>query len=110
MSTTLYISTTKNVNKHDIALILAETGLECQITENISVIEDNDKNFITEVGFKIYFIYLDKKDFKEKVWIPLESKLDLKCAHIEYRNVFKGCIMNWPGIFAVDNCSLAVNN
>lgn len=107
---TLYISTTKDVKTQDIALILAESGFECQISENISVIEDNENNYITELGFKIYFVDLDKKDFKEKVWIPLESKLDLKCAHIEYRNVFKGCIMNWPGIFAVDNCSLSVNN
>jgi|UniRef100_A0A6C0J092 hypothetical protein len=107
---TLYISTIKDVKTQDIALILAESGFECQISENISVIEDNENNYITELGFKIYFVDLEKKDFKEKVWIPLESTLDLKCAHIEYRNLFKGCIMNWPGIFAVNNCSLSENN
>jgi hypothetical protein len=106
----LYISTTKNVNKNDIALILSKNGLECQVNENISVIQNNDDIFSTEIGFHIYFVNLDKLDFKEKVWFPLESMLDLKCAHIEYRNIFKGCIMNWPGVFALDNCSLTINN
>jgi hypothetical protein len=105
----LYISTEKNISASEIALILAQNGFECQISKNISTIQNKGKSSC-ELGFCIVFFELDKNEFKEKVWEPLSTKLDLKCAHIEYLNKYKGCILNWPGVFTKDNCILCDTN
>tara|TARA_Y100000389_G_C17323008_1_gene444056 strand:- start:582 stop:911 length:330 start_codon:yes stop_codon:yes gene_type:complete len=105
----LFISSDKNISTSEIALMLAEEGFECQISKNISTIKNEDK-FSYELGFCITFLDLDKKDFKEKVWEPLSKRLDLKCAHIEYLNKYKGCVLNWPGVFSKDNCIMSDTN
>ena len=99
----LYISTEKNISTSEIALLLAQEGFECQISENISTVKNGDK-CNSELGFCISFLDLDKNDFKKKVWKPLCDRLDLNCAHVEYLNKYKGCILNWPGVFVKDNC------
>ena len=101
----LYISTEKNANKNDIAIMMSENNIECQIYDNVSTVKNVD-TCLCEIGFKILFLNLDKNDFKE----PLSTKYNLKCAHIEYHNTFKGCIMNWPGVFTEDHCSMAETN
>ena len=105
--TTLYISTTKNVLPITIANKLRNKKIECQITPNMTVIS-NDNTYIVENGFKINIFDVKKEDFKVLIWDSLNEirGLNLKCAHVKYYNEYRGCIMNWPGVFTENKCSM----
>ena len=103
--TTLWISTTVITSEENIATLLAESLVECQVYKNISTIKCKDKGYL-EYGYKIVLLNVDKDDFVDKVWTPIKSILQLKCAHIKYKKEYRGCIMNWPGVFVQSRCEL----
>jgi hypothetical protein len=105
----LYISTDKYYTTRELSRLFLDMKIECQIYGNMSIICEGEKSK-HEYGFKIFFLKLDKNIFKEKVWPILAKELNLRCAHIEYLNTYKGCILNWPGVFTIDNCTLADSN
>ena len=101
--TTLYISTEVPATKGSIADLVAKQGVECQVYDNCSAYTKKNTCF-RENGFKIKLFDLDQSDFREKVWNPLEAELNLTCAHVKYRDEFRGCIRNWPKVFVESRC------
>ena len=108
--TTLYISTAISTNKEDVATMIANQGVECQVYENCSAYTEKNKCAHHELGFKIKLFNLERDDFKEKVWDTLATKLDLTCAHIKYRDEFRGCVLNWPKVFVKSQCTWESND
>lgn len=101
--TTLYISTIVPTTKEAIAIMIAQHGVECQVYENCSSYQV-DGDTVCESGYKIKLFDLIKEDFKEKVWDVLQEKLNLTCAHVKYRDEFRGCVRNWPKVFVKSRC------
>ena len=95
----LYISSSSNVSITELAEKLHKQEVECMITQNFSVTPE-----LIETGFEIKLFNLEKENFKEKVWDLLQPLMDLKCAHVIFRDEYRGCVLNWPGIFDKNNC------
>lgn len=94
----LYVSTTKKVKIKEIFKCLKKSNLDFQLYKNYSYCKG-----VPELGYKIVFFDLDKKDFKSKIWNGLSELLDLHCAFVKYKD-YRGCISNWPGIFVESRC------
>ena len=101
--TTLYISTVVPTTKEAVATMIAQQGVECQVYENCSSYQV-ENGTVCELGYKIKLFDLEKEDFKEKVWDILEDRLNLTCAHVKYRDEFRGCVQNWPKVFVKSRC------
>ena len=100
---TLYVSTDVCTTQKEIANMMAPQGVECQVSNNCSAFKVAGE-CVQENGFKIKIFNLDKEDFKEKVWNTLQSELHLRCAHVKYQDEYKGCVLNWPGVFVESRC------
>lgn len=103
--TTLWISTSIITSEEFIASVLAEKLVESQVYKNISTIKCKNKGYI-EFGYKIVLLNVEKDDFIDKVWNVLKPMLQLKCAHVKYKKEYRGCILNWPGVFVQSRCEL----
>ena len=101
----LYISTKIDTNSLDIIEKLSTNNVECQVYKNYSSIIIPNKKPTIEHGYYIKIFNVEPLEFKNKVWNILLEELKLKCAHIE-TTYYKGCVLNWPGIFATNNCSI----
>jgi len=105
----LFISTLIVTNSYEIARLMGEQYLECQVYSNTSSIVIN--NIITiENGYHIKFFNLKQEDFIEKVWNILKPKLSLYCAYVKVDQCYMGCIYNWPGVFTENKCKLCLCN
>ena len=120
--TTLYVSTPNSqITPMYIAQLIATENIECQVSCNVSTIDLSKQtikkrkrkrkrnsccNMNIEYGFKIKIFDLEKEDFKEKVWNKLSKFLGIKCAHIKYKNEYRGCVLNWPDVFVKNNCNV----
>jgi|TARA_Y100000389_G_C17310266_1_gene437607 hypothetical protein len=101
----LFISTLVVTNSYEIARLMGEQYLECQVYSNVSSVITN--NIISiENGYHIKFFNLKDEDFKEKVWNILQPKLNLECAYVKVDERYMGCIYNWPKVFTESNCKL----
>ena len=100
---TLNISTSINHNINELLEFFKLSDIECQITTTSSILKKN-KKCIIETGYIIKFFVIDKNDFKELVWKPLQQLLDLKCAFILVENEYMGCIKNCPNVFTKSHC------
>ena len=103
----LYLSTDKNITSTEIIDELMKNRVECQIYNNISAIYSCGESY-KENGFYLNFFNINEKNFKKKVWKPLESLLDIRCAHVKDENKYEGCIMNWPNVFVKSKCNLSL--
>jgi len=101
----LYISTKIDTNSLEIIKKLSTNNVECQVYKNYSSIIIPKKKSTIEHGYYIKIFNVEPLEFKNKVWNILRQELNLKCAHIE-TTYYKGCVLNWPGIFAKNNCSI----
>jgi hypothetical protein len=102
---TLYISTNENVNTNDIISLLFPNKVECQVYENKSILKSITSECMDiENGFKICVFKVPTKDFKEKVWDPLQKTFDLQCGYVISDNDFIGCVYNWPEVFRSTLC------
>tara|TARA_Y100000389_G_C17260642_1_gene412835 strand:- start:136 stop:510 length:375 start_codon:yes stop_codon:yes gene_type:complete len=106
----LYISTSIPTSCKEIATILGNNKIDCQIYNNSSAIIKNNC-FNIEKGYYIKILDPEFKiqNFKTKIWKPLSRKLHLKCAYVISPD-FKGCVKNWPGVFTKSNCSALQKN
>ena len=95
----LYISSSSNISITDLAELLHKQEVECMITQNASVTPK-----VIETGFEIKLFNIEKEKFKEKVWDLLQPLMNLECAHVIYRDEYRGCVLNWPDIFDKSNC------
>ena len=75
---------------------MQKTGLNCHIVPNKTVIGDKIENgcIITLAGVKPDII-------EKKVWKNLEKEFDLKCAFMEMKRDYAGCVRNF---FRPSNC------
>tara|TARA_B110000114_G_C14848668_1_gene299718 strand:+ start:181 stop:501 length:321 start_codon:yes stop_codon:yes gene_type:complete len=101
----LYLSTNKNIKSEEIIDELMKTKIECQIYNNISAINSCGESY-KENGFYLKLFNVTEKNFKKKVWMSLQSLLDVHCAHVKYENKYEGCVMNWPNVFVKSKCNL----
>ena len=102
--TTLYISTSVPTTKEDVARLVALQGVECQVYENCTTSRDHSGSVVSEKGYKLKLFGIEKEDFKEKVWNSLENSFGVTCAHVKYRDEYRGCIRNWPKVFVDTQC------
>jgi len=94
----LYISSRVETSTRELAKIIKT---ECQISENISVVKDG----AIETGYHIRLIDFDRKEFKKKIWEPLQELLKLQCAFVKEENQYMGCTRNWPSVFVQSQCA-----
>jgi hypothetical protein len=102
----LYISVENTlITSKDITELLSSNNVECQITENYSSCKCNKlAKPSVEKGFYIKIFNLNPIVFKEKVWDILKLVLSMSCAFVECEE-YKGCVLNWPGVFRDSMCS-----
>ena len=100
---TLYISSGVQTTTDHIAMLIAEGGSECQVSQNCSAYKNGD-SCVRETGYMIKLFGVEKDDFKKKIWEVLQPYLSLRCAHVTYINEYQGCVLNWPGVFTESNC------
>jgi len=100
----LYISTSKRTSKKKIVAKLLKKNVYSQIYKNAS-------SFINDVedGYKIVILNVSATEFKRKVWRVLQPYLHLTCAFVKDKN-YRGCVLNWPGIFRKSACPSEKNN
>lgn len=101
----LYISSPVLTSPLDITQKLARSNIEFQVYENYSSICTKKQSAI-EKGYYIKFFDLQPREFKTKVWNKLAKDLKLRCAHV-ISDDYKGCILNWPGVFTTSKCALS---
>ena len=101
---TLNISTAVVHNKHDIYKLFIDGGVECQITKNISTVNNNITEYILEKGYTIKIFNFNRSNFKEKIWEPLALLLQLQCGFVIEDNEYMGCVKNWPNVFVPSKC------
>ena len=109
----LYISTPRQeTTTKEIAALLASRDVECAIFPNHSTVpcldETASATTVVETGFYIQLFNVKAKRFKNRVWRPLQTLLPLNitCAFVKHGDLYAGCVMNWPGVFADNNCSV----
>ena len=108
----LYISTPREgTTTKEIATLLASRDVESAIFPNHSTVprldEYGDSHTVVETGFYIQIFNVKAKRFKNRVWRPLQTllQLNIRCAFVKHADIYTGCVMNWPGVFAENNCS-----
>ena len=93
-SSELSISSKSIKDCKDVALFFAEMGIMCSVTENTTVISDNNK-FLVENGCRIK-IGSHKPDLiNREFWKKIKKKFNLDCAHLHVEGKFKGCIYDY---------------
>ena len=94
----LYISSTIHTSTRELAKIIKA---ECQISQNTSVV----KNGTIETGYHIQLFDFNRKEFKEKVWKPLQNLLGIRCGFVREEDHYMGCTNNWPSVFVPSRCA-----
>lgn len=98
MTVDLYISSAVHTSARELAKIIK---VECNISKNISVMKDGT----IETGYHIKLIDFDRKEFKERIWNPLQSLLRIRCAFVREDDHYMGCVLNWPSVFVKSQCA-----
>ena len=84
----------KNMDCNDVLSTLSTCGIKCTVTPQKSVICKDDKCWI-EPGCSIKLNGLSHKEIDYAVWIPLQIKFNLKCAHLHVHGYYIGCILDF---------------
>ena len=98
----LYISSSIKIKRKIILQKLIEKGVECNITKNLSSVQN--KCLDLEYGYYIKIFNVDEKTFIDKVWNQIQPLLKLECAYVKYSDKYMGCVMNWPNVFVKSKC------
>ena len=84
----------KNLNCNKIINILLKNKIISNVKENKSIICDNNNCWV-ENGCEITLCGLKPKYIEKKVWNPIKNICDIKCAHLNIKGYYKGCILNF---------------
>ena len=90
----LNISSNNIKDCNDITNLLLKCGIIGSVTPNKSVCCNKKKCWI-ENGCSITLCGLKPDQIEKKIWNPLKSKYDLKCAHLNIHGYYIGCILNF---------------
>jgi hypothetical protein len=105
MKLKIFISSSK-CEQYNIKNLLKLFNLSCQIyktvSSNPSSSSSSDK-YCIEDGYCIIFFEITQERVKV-VWYTIQRELNTKCAFV-VSDQYKGCILNWPGIFRSSVCS-----
>ena len=95
MSTSQISVSRKNLKCSDIVKFFYNMKIPISLTENKTIICNEDKCW-SENGCRIILTgqSLKKRDIKN-VWNKLNDKFNLRCAHIDVEGGYKGCIYDY---------------
>ncbi len=99
----LYFSTETATTPYEIALLLANNNVECQVYNNYSSSRNCNKMTL-EPGYYVKLFNLNDRDFKKNVWNIIQPLFHLECAYVKANDTYMGCLLNWPGVFTPSNC------
>ena len=96
----------KKIDPVKIAEIFCEFSFETKIISTYNTVKDSKTGKMRlEPGCKIeIFDHKKDKELWTSLWDKLKNIFELKCAFITVPNEYRGCILNWPGIFRPTNC------
>ena len=101
MSTSTISISRKNLECSDIANFFYNMKIPISLTENKTIICNNDRCWF-ENGCRIILTDQSlKKDNIKNIWNKLNNKFNLRCAHIDVGDRYKGCIYDY---IANSNC------
>lgn len=103
MSITLYISS-KECDTATEEYVVNFLDVTSQVYKTYNKVKYG-KYMSIESGFCIKIFDIDNITFKEMVWKPLKKRFNLKCAYVKKEDDYRGCILNWPGLFRPTICS-----
>lgn len=84
----------KTINCDKIINILLKNNVISNIKKNKSIICNNEKCWF-ENGCEITLCGLKPEYIENDVWKPIKKETDLKCAHLNIKGQYKGCILNF---------------
>lgn len=93
-SSELSISSNTIKDCNHVAGFFQKMGIMCSVTENITVMEQNNK-FIMEKGCRIKIGSHKPEIINGDLWNQLKKEYNLQCAHLEVEGKYRGCIMNY---------------
>jgi len=105
----LYFSSPIFIEVESIINVLINSGVECNISTNVSAVPYECINFALEHGFHLKLFNIDEVNFKKKIWNILQPMLKLKCAYVRHDNKYMGCVLNWPDVFVKSQCETCKN-
>lgn len=91
----LTISSAMITDGKEIAQLMLESGVICNIVDNWSVVEKEGDGFIVEKGCVITLCGLPNDQIEKKVWNVLKERFGLSCAYLHIKGQFRGCIRNF---------------
>ncbi len=101
---TLNISSKLIIDDSELLEIFTSRDIECQITNTLSSIPDNEGKFVIEKGYRLKMFNIESKQFHDDIWPILKERLGIVCAYVKYKDEYMGCVLNWPGVFCQTNC------
>ena len=96
----LYVSSPKILHCREVAMLLKQHDIACNVTQNDTVVMTKNK-YNLEVGCKITGAVKDIQSIYTKIWNPLQHAFQLKCAYLDIHSSINGCIFD---IFKPSNC------
>ena len=93
-TTTVSISSSRLSECDDVVKTMLQLGIMTSVTNNKSVICNQDKCWL-ETGCRLIFGGISKKDLQSQIWNPLQTKYGLSCAHLNIQGVYSGCILDY---------------
>lgn len=85
--------TIKDCNK--VAEFFQKNRIMCSVTENITVVSNNNGKFILEKGCRIKMGSHKPEIINNHLWNKLKNEYNLTCAHLHVEGKYKGCILNY---------------
>jgi hypothetical protein len=109
----LNISSSKLNHKSiiEISEFLQQNKVMAQLYPHISTVKNINNEIVIENAIKIVFTELDdelKNIIKLKIWPFISTNYFCSCAFINCYD-YKGCILNWPGVYTKTNCLSKIN-
>lgn len=96
---------------NEISCFLQQNKVLAQLYPNISTVKNNNNEIVIENAIKIVFTEFNnelKDIIKFKIWPYISTNYCCSCAFINCYD-YKGCILNWPGVYTKTNCSIQIN-
>lgn len=84
----------KYINCDDVLSTLLTCGIKCTVIPHKSVICNKNDCWI-EPGCSVKLNGLSHKEINHKVWKPLQTQFNLKCAHLHIHGYYIGCILDF---------------
>lgn len=93
-TTILTISSSVITSSEEVAQLMLERGVVCNVIDNWSVVKEGE-GFKLERGCMITLCGIPNDQIEEKVWNVLKKRYELKCAYLHIKGQFRGCIRNF---------------